>query len=213
MSRYSPSGQRVTGDAGGARRCRVAPHLVPRHWCIGTPAECAGEGTKVHNDLLVNSTRSISAPDSGAAPGIQRAQPAGLMRTEAVRAGYCEPVYGERPKVQLLSVAEASRRQEASPAMARCWRVQESRARGSRPWQANKAAALPPLAMDETTPVGSTGLPVTGSGRAFLFGARRFTALASSACARANRASLIDVWLSASIDVLRIGPAGDFWAD
>ena len=127
------------------------PHLIP--WCIGTPAECADERTKMHNDLLVSSTRSISAPDSGARPGTRReranvavlitlAEPTGPMRTEAVRAGFYKPAYGERPKVQLLSVAELIRSQIASYALARPWRVQESRARGSRSWQANKAAAL-----------------------------------------------------------------------
>ena len=151
MSRYSPSGPRVTGDAGGAWRCRMAPtsHSVVHR----DPAECADERTKMHNDLLVSSTRSILAPDSGARPGTRReranvavlitlAEPTGPMRTEAVRAGFHEPAYGERPKAQLLSVAESFRRQKASPATARPRRVQESRARGSRSRQANKAAAL-----------------------------------------------------------------------
>jgi hypothetical protein len=152
MSRYPPSDPRVTGDAGGVRRCPDGTTSRPATLSIGTFAECARERTKVHNDLLVNCTRNISAPDSGARPGMQReranvgvfitlAEPTGSMRTEAVRAGFYEPAYGERPNVQLLS-AELSRRQKASPAMARPWRVQEGRARGSPSWRGNKAAAL-----------------------------------------------------------------------
>jgi hypothetical protein len=104
----------------------------------------------MHNDLFVHSTRSILAPDSGARSGIRRerddagvfltrAEPSGPTRTEAVRTDWYDLAYGKRPKVQLLSVAELSRRQKA---LARPWRVQASRARGSRPWQANKTAAL-----------------------------------------------------------------------
>jgi hypothetical protein len=132
----------------GLGAARMAPHLIP--WCIGTPAECAGKRNEDAQRLFVNFTRSISAPDSAARPAIQRerdnvgvfitrAEPTGPTRTEAVRTDWYDLAYGKRPKVQLLSVAELSRRQKA---LARPWRVQASRARGSRPWQANKTAAL-----------------------------------------------------------------------